>query len=85
MCDGVLWPFAGYHKAATFFFIVSFQLLINHTNMYMKAQQDSAKNRTIRAGLTNTLYQDVRIYMIFLSFCFFKLVFEPCYQSPAQT
>lgn len=47
MCDGILWPFAGYHKAATFFFIVSFQLLINHANVYLKAQKDQAKKEGI--------------------------------------
>lgn len=51
MCDGILWPFAGYHKAATFFFIVSFQLLINHANLYTKAQRDQAKQEEIIVGM----------------------------------
>lgn len=51
MCDGILWPFAGYHKAATFFFIVSFQLLINHASLYTKAQRDQAKKQAIIVGM----------------------------------
>lgn len=62
MCDGILWPFAGYHKAATFFFIVFSAAYKSCESVYesTKRPSEEAGNYCGHTGLTDTLWQAMK-------------------------